>query len=333
MRLLDANIFGFGKWVDYEIDFSSESALCIYGENESGKSTLHHFILFMLFGLPPKQRNSYRPKTSGKMGGRIRLDDPRTGEFTIERFDEVKNGAAVCYTADGLEYGEVWLKEQLKGMTAKTYQAIFSFSAMDLNQLRDMKEEDLGEVLLGIGLTGSADIYAVEKKLDTRIGELFKPYGKKPAINRQLESLNELFKSQYDYKAEESTYREKQEKVNCLQDKMSNLQNEYSHGKSTLISIEKQQRALPAIHDYHQYLTQLEKYPAEIDFPEKGIERMERMKDSLLPLKGELTVLNENEKRYSNRKAAIQNELETISVYQQAENIMKEKTAIYTDTK
>lgn len=127
MMLLDAKIYGFGKWVDYEINFSSESAVCIYGENESGKTTLHHFILFMLFGLPPKQRNFYRPKTSGKMGGRIRLDDTETGEFTIERFDEVQNGAAVCYTADGLEYGEDWLKERLKGMTAKTYQAIFPF--------------------------------------------------------------------------------------------------------------------------------------------------------------------------------------------------------------
>src|SRR5690625_7828934 len=73
LKLMRATIYGFGSWVDDTVDFSGDSYICIYGENESGKSTLQHFILFMLFGLPPKMRSFYRPKSSSKLGGRLTL--------------------------------------------------------------------------------------------------------------------------------------------------------------------------------------------------------------------------------------------------------------------
>src|SRR5690625_2799620 len=104
MMIKQATIYGFGKWIDYSIDFSKKKFICICGENESGKSTIQQFILFMLFGLPPKQRTFYRPKTSGKMGGRLTVIDPVIGEYIIERLDEVQNGAARCYVPDGQEY-------------------------------------------------------------------------------------------------------------------------------------------------------------------------------------------------------------------------------------
>src|SRR5690625_5956279 len=67
VKIEQATIYGFGKWVDYTIDFTENQFTCVYGENESGKSTLQNFILFMLFGYPPRKRNYYRPKTSGKI--------------------------------------------------------------------------------------------------------------------------------------------------------------------------------------------------------------------------------------------------------------------------
>ncbi|PAV29306.1 hypothetical protein CIL05_12995 [Virgibacillus profundi] len=325
MKLIHARIHGFGKWVDDEIDLSGERAICIYGENESGKSTLQKFILFMLFGLPPKQRSFYRPKTSGKMGGRLRIYDPSVGNYTIERFDEVRNGAAICYGPGGHEYGEDWLKERLKGMTDKTYQAIFSFSASDLNSLKDMKEDDLGEVLLGIGLTGSTNIYAIEKRLDTRIGELFKPYGKKPAINQQLQTLNELFTSLHNFKADEATYRKKQAEKISLTKEITELKGELQQEKEILFSIERQQQALPIIHDYHDYTSQLAKYPSEITFPENGIDRMEKLKDQLLPLESEFSVLTDNQEKYMERKANIQTETDDISIYHKTEEITLKK--------
>lgn len=213
MRLLQAAISGFGNWVDESVDFANGSFISVYGENETGKSTMHQFILFMLFGLPPKRRTFFRPKTSSRMGGRLLITDDTVGEFTIERFDEVRNGRALCYTPDGSEYSEDWLKERLQGMTYSTYQSIFSFSALDLNDIETMSEADLGEVLLGIGLTGSKNILAIEKQLDDEMGDLFKPFGKKPLMNQQLDKLEASFQQLTLHKNVEATYREKKVQV------------------------------------------------------------------------------------------------------------------------
>lgn len=325
IKLTHARIYGFGKWVDYTIDLSGGSALCIYGENESGKSTLQKFMLFMLFGLPPKQRAFYRPKTSGRMGGKLSIYDATIGNYTIERLDGVRNGAATCHTPDGNEFTEEWLKERLKGMTYKTYQSIFSFSAIDLIDLKGMKEDDLGEVLLGIGLTGSNNIHSLEKQLDAEIGQLFKPYGKKPAINQQLESLHEMFTSLQIFKAEEATYRDKISEVTQWNEKMKQLQTDLRVEKSHLYTIEKRLHAFPTLHDYHRYTAQLEGYPTEIPFPENGIKRLEKVKGKLLPLQSELSVLRNNEKRYSEKILTWKDSLVDPSIYSGAEITIQKK--------
>lgn len=325
MEIRDATIYGFGKWVDYSIDFSNESFTCVVGENESGKSTIQQFILFILFGLSPKKRSFYQPKTSGKMGGRVTIYDDDIGEFVIERLHEVKNGAAQCYTPDGQTFGEEWLHERMNGMTQTTYQSIFSFSAADLIHIKGMKEEDLGEVLLGIGLTGSKNIHSIEKNLDTKIGDLFKPYGKKPAINRQLDSLEELHTSLSNYQQSEKTYREKKSTINKLSDELDNHQAALQRAKKDLSRTEKTQQALPIVKTYKQVLSQLSHYPESIPFPENGVERLQRVNEKLLPLKSELAVLRDNYSNYEQKMNVIRSSFYDNSVYKHAQSIMNEK--------
>ncbi|MFA1819082.1 AAA family ATPase [Virgibacillus oceani] len=310
MKILNATIYGFGKWVDYSVDFDPDSFTAIYGKNESGKSTLHQFVLFMLFGLPPKQRNFYRPKTSGKMGGRLTVEDAEVGVFTIERLDEVNNGAAICYTEDGKEFDEVWLNEQLKGLTKKTYQSIFSFSSMDLHLINNMKEDDLAEVLLGIGMTGSAAIYSVEKRLDQQMGELFKPRGAKPLINQQLTSLDHLYTQLQQAKNNEETYRELKGNQNTLNNDILEYQQRIIEEKKELKTIEKQQQALPYIQEYMEAAKQLKQFPEVLHFPEQGIARLEKVKDKLLPLKSELNILRDNQQKYEQKIKTLQQEVD-----------------------
>lgn len=323
MKFTKAYIYGFGKWINFEISFSD--GICIYGENESGKSTIYHFILFMLFGLPPKQREFYRPKSGGQIGGRLTIADEEVGIFTIERLDSLRNGAASCYTPDGMEYDEDWLKKRLKGTTLETYQSIFSFSAMDLNKITNMKESDLGEVLLGIGLTGSTEIHHLEKKLDNKLAELFKPYGKKPMINRQLDTLDKQFASLQGYKKNETTYREKKMNESQLEDRLCELKNELQEEKIKLLNIEKNIQALPLIGEYIRYQSNLEKYGQNLDFPEHGETRIENIKSNLLPLQSELAVLKGNAKKYQEKLERLQNKLANQKLYEAAQTLVKLK--------
>lgn len=330
MIIEQAVIEGFGKWYDETIDFQTEGLTCFYGKNESGKSTLYHFILFMLFGLPPKKRELYRPKTGAKMGGRLVVTDKTNGTYTIERHDAIKNGAAVCYTSDGEIHGEEWLTQTWNGMTFATYQSIFSFAANDLADIDKMKGEDLGNVLLSIGLTGAKNIQEVEKQLDNQMAQLFKPYGKKPVINDQLATLNESFQTLKQAGEEEKTYREMNETLSALEAEQQQLKMALQTDKQSLHACEKKLQTRTLVQQYHHYYEQLAAYPDDISFPEDGIQRLESVKEQLLPLKSEQAVLNDSLQTYKNHQQKLREEQYNADDYERASELLKE-TRTYMD--
>ncbi|GAA0438380.1 AAA family ATPase [Lentibacillus halophilus] len=325
MHIKKAVIYGFGKWVDHTIDFTDESFVCMYGNNESGKTTVQQFLLFMLFGMPPQKRAGYKPKTSGKMGGRLTVHDADIGAFVIERLHDVSNGKAICYTSDGKEHDESWLQKQLKGMTKEIYQSIFSFSALDLLDIRNMHEEELGEVLLGIGMTGSNQIHTLEKKLDDQLNKLFKPFGKKPEINQQLASLDTLDHALKHYQKNEQDYRTSKESLHQLDNELILQQRRLDETRDAVFRLNQQRQALPILKDYHRLKNQHQTFPDGFSFPEDGIKRMEQVDEKLLPLKSECSVLQNNKDAYVTKRNDLQNDLYDETVYEQLAAFLEEK--------
>src|SRR5690606_18572369 len=103
-----------------------------------------------------------------------------------------------------------------------------------LSELQEVKDEDLSEMLLGIGLTGSTRIQSVEKKFMQRIGEYFKPYGKNPIINQQLIKLEKLDGELARLKLEEATYRDKKNKSLELEKNLQQIQSKIKKKKDTI---------------------------------------------------------------------------------------------------
>ncbi len=62
MKIEQAEIYGFGKWVDKRFSFEQGNYIEVGGDNESGKTTLRQFILYVLFGLTTKQIERLIPK-------------------------------------------------------------------------------------------------------------------------------------------------------------------------------------------------------------------------------------------------------------------------------
>lgn len=300
MRITRARIFGFGKWVDYEFEFPKEGPTVIFGINESGKSTFHQFILFILFGMQPKERKKYQPKTSSKLGGQLVVEDDKVGSFTIERLDDANNGKATCLGPTGEMYDEDWLRERLHGMDKETFQSIFSFTALDLNAIKNLKEEELRDVLLSIGLSGSSSIYQLEKELDNQLGNLFKPYGKKPELNKQLNHLEETFHELTKMKEEEATYQEKMAKAEKIKKYIQDIQEKQSQLEMESKWIGKQLTAFPLLEEHQDLLNRKRHVQDELPFPTNGIKRLEHIKDALRPLESEDAVLENHEVNYRN---------------------------------
>lgn len=325
MNFTSAYIYGFGKWQDYQIDFSGKQFVVITGENESGKSSLRNFIMFMLYGLPPKQRTFYQPKTGGKMGGRLTISTEAYGHFTIERIHDRNNGEVTCYLSDGTTCGESWLRDRLNGIDKKTFTSIFSFDSTELARLHHLDAEELGEVLLGIGMTGTEKIYAIEKELDNQLNALFKPQGKKPEINQQIEEMEHLNEQLKLLQRKEKAYKEKQISEKKLLEEINKIQKDVDEISSKK---EKQERKLDNysfIQEYYYLHKEYRELPNIVRFPEQGLERYQANKGKIKPLESELAVLDDTYRNYENEITNLKSKLIHDDVFQTVEQLVNKR--------
>ncbi|MCT2535555.1 AAA family ATPase [Aquibacillus koreensis] len=295
MRIKHAYIYGFGKWKDAEIHFSDHHPfIFVSGRNESGKTTLRKFFLFMLFGLQPKQRLYYMPKTGGQMGGRLTITLPEVGDCTIERLHDRNNGEATCYLREGQVYDEEWLKTQLNGMNRQTFSSIFSFDSNELHHIRQIKSEELGNVLLGVGMTGTEQIYESEKWLNQEISQIFKPQGKKPVMNKILVEVETIHEKLKMLEEKEKTFNEKLLTMEELSNRIQELTDNWNQATVHRDKLEKQLHAYPQVQKLYDLLQQAKQYPSELTFPENGLQRYQHVKDQMLPIKSEMTIVEGN---------------------------------------
>ena len=322
MRIIEATIYGFGKWKDETFSFDDNSLNIISGKNEAGKSTVHHFLLYVLFGLSTKQREFYRPKTGGALGGLLVVQSAKFGRATLERVDDLRHGEVVCRLSNGEEHGEDWLNDQLSGTNRNVFESIFSFTAADLLNLRQIDGHELGEVLLNIGLTGSDQIYQTEKWLTKNVNDLFRPKGRKPIINQQLHRVDELNQQRLAKQAEVTNYQYLSELKEETEAQITTTESEIKSMYREQYSYEQLQKALPLLVEYHQY-KELTSTP--VVFPEGGRMRDQQLKEAILPLESEAHLMSSHVETIKSKRESLENKVAEEQLFSRAEELLKQE--------
>ncbi len=322
MKFIQVKIYGFGKWVDQTIDFPFTKPICFYGENESGKSTLQQFVLYVLFGLPPRKLARFKPIDSNKIGGILVVEDDTIGRYSIERIEN----DVICHIASGEQENEQWLQTRLKGLNRQIYTSIYAFSALDLTEIRQMKQEQLSDVLFSVGLTGSTNIYEAEKSLESKIGQLFKKQGRRPIINEQINKIKTSHAALIEIQKKELVYEDKQSEMEQMKQVKSQLTTDEAATQAELLKVKKIQTLLPQLHQYQQAERELITLPNNMTFPENGLERLESWKEKILPLTSELQVLEKRIQQDEQKMQEIEEHLYEQDVIKMAKTVVEEQT-------
>ncbi|MBQ8141212.1 MAG: AAA family ATPase [Clostridia bacterium] len=133
MKIISLNITEFGGLRDFKLDFS-DGLNIIKGNNESGKSTVSLFIIYMLYGLPSKKRANtpyeYDKDRSlswdnSKAEGSIIIEDGGK-TYRIERKTKRKGGSGSDAEMTDLDTGKIEyrgdkLGESLFGVSRETF--------------------------------------------------------------------------------------------------------------------------------------------------------------------------------------------------------------------
>ena len=154
MKLIKAEIVGFGQYQQVTLDFSSQTQL-LFGDNEAGKSTLYQFILAVLFGFPKKSKSQrdFTPRSGARFGGHLYLETA-SGPLKISRFKDEKNPTITSLT-EGATIDEALFKKIIAPVTRDVFTTVFSFQQEQMQDWQNLSEESLQKLLLSLGLSGS----------------------------------------------------------------------------------------------------------------------------------------------------------------------------------
>lgn len=208
MKLVSIEMIGFGKWTNKTFQFSEGNQL-IFGENETGKSTIYQFIQAIFFGFPTKskRKKDYQPKDGLIYGGNVYFFHPTYGNVRVERFKGKNKGQAKVYYQQQV-HDEKFLEHMLHPLTKELFQSVFTFQAEQLNDLNKLQEEELQTLLLSLGISGSKQLLAARERYTKQAQSLYKGKGTQPPLNQKLLAFEELEQKINDKKQQENQFRD-----------------------------------------------------------------------------------------------------------------------------
>ncbi|WP_332274672.1 ATP-binding protein [Bacillus velezensis] len=281
MKITAMHIYQYGKFSDRSFQLSDSPVQVIYGLNEAGKTTLMSFIKSVLLGFPKSKK--YEPKNGGVYGGTVELRHGDHGAVKIERTKGAAEKVRV-YTASGeIKDGE-WLKQLLSDTDRALYEAIYSFDVFGLQEIQAFNRDKIGEFLLYSSLFGSEAAAKLDGRLAKELDRMYKPNGRNPRLNQELDTLKRLSAQLKQAEAAEAGYHSLLEEKKCaggrLQDAEARLKDITEEIKTVKSAIE----AKPLADKKKALESELSSYPEALkQFPKDGMHQLEKYESHLHP--------------------------------------------------
>ncbi|WP_409274249.1 AAA family ATPase [Neobacillus sp. SCS-31] len=308
MRIEELHIYGYGKLENTIISRLGDFQV-FYGENEAGKSTIMAFIHGILFGFPTKQQQElrYEPKGGGRYGGKLSLRHPEYGLVAIERIKGKAAGDVTIFLEDGTSGGEELLKALLGNFDKSLFQAVFSFNLHGLQNVHQMKDEDIGRFLFSAGTLGTDRLAKAEIELQKELEARFKPSGKKPALNARLANLRALETELGKAAEKNARYGELIKERDAIVDEIRSLGEEIPVLVAEADRLKEWERIEGIAREEAALADELCR-AGNVAFLARGIERLESLKQLLTPYSIQIETIKE-------RKELLKKEIDSIVLH------------------
>lgn len=286
MIITDIHIYGYGKLTDFMLS-DIQSLQVIYGENEAGKSTIMSFIHSILFGFPAKTQSElrYEPKEGAKYGGRLTAVFPDRGKAVIERVKGKASGDVNVLLEDGTRGGEELLSELLHHIDKNLFQSIFSFNIHGLQNVNQMKGEDLGRYLFSAGSLGTDHLVIAENILQKELESRFKPNGKKPSLNVKLKEMKQLHRDLKKAEQKNEQYWVLLHEKESIENDLQRIQQVLEQQQQELFRLKEWKDLNPLLAEEQELIKELDRF-TDLSFPANGLALLEKLESLIQPLEG-----------------------------------------------
>ncbi|KRN99743.1 ATP-binding protein [Companilactobacillus kimchiensis] len=208
MKLVKANVYGFGKWVDQRFNFEQDYQV-IFGANEAGKTTLLNFIKSILFGFASARGENkylqYKPRNSGKYGGELELKADDDSLWMIRRI-EGKGDGEVTLFHDDQQVPTSFLSEIIGSFTKDDFENTHVFDDKAILSIYGLDENKLETEVMSIGAVGSKDWLATADNLNHQADDIYKQRGQKQPLVVNLKKHDELIEEKAEIENQQQAY-------------------------------------------------------------------------------------------------------------------------------
>ncbi|MCG8395914.1 AAA family ATPase [Bacillus atrophaeus] len=289
MRILSLHIYHYGKFSNQTFHFSTSGVQLIYGLNEAGKTTMMSFIESMLFGFPKTKK--YEPKTGGVYGGILEAEHHEYGRIKVER-TKGASGRIRVYTAAGEVKTEDFLKKLLRNTDRALYKSIYSFDVFGLQEIHTFNRDKIGEFLLFSSLFGAEAVSKLDSRLAKEQDRLYKPNGRNPRLNQELETLKQLTAKLKQAESLEAGYHSLLEERKALASSLAAAETELAGLTEHIRHLDAAIHIKPLIDQKTALQQKMEAYPAQsARFPADGLYQLEKYESHIHPKSAQLEAL------------------------------------------
>lgn len=255
MIIKQLNIYGFGRWIDQQIDIQNPLQV-VYGPNEAGKSTIIAFIKGLLFGFTDKKHSihgQYQPKGNAPYGGEI-IFSVDGHDYKLVRTGLKYGGTVKFYDLDAdTELTDEDYEELISPIDRTAYDQLFYFGNVDQGELYKMGRDELRMRIQSIGVAGAGEWMALQADLDKQSAKLYAPRGRTKTINVQIAEYKALEKQVTDAKEDFPKYQQLQATLKGKREGLSKLKTTLKENDHELDEKRHIQTVLPLVNQLSQY--------------------------------------------------------------------------------
>ncbi len=152
MKIVGLEISRFGVWRRLKLDPLSSELNVLYGQNETGKTTLLEFLRAMLYLPTPEHRKKYlSPELNGRWGGTLHLATD-SGKFRLSRQWSARdaehvNTESTLWDELGTDHDARRFQEFLHGIDRQTFRHVFAVSLRELQHFNTLDEASAARLL------------------------------------------------------------------------------------------------------------------------------------------------------------------------------------------
>ncbi|MGQ0634239.1 MAG: AAA family ATPase [Planctomycetaceae bacterium] len=284
MKLVEIRVDRCGVWRDLSLPLQAEGPNVFYGPNEAGKSTLVRFIRGVLFGFDERgasESDGDVPKSA--CAGSLLIDDPALGQHLVHRSAPAGLRGTVSLLGEESDRpAEDLLRDLLDGIDQGLFNTLFSIDLRELMELRALSGEEAARHIYGLSLgPDGRRLLDVTTRAQTERHRLVNPFQHDGELVRLFEQQDQLL-------AELRGLDEQRRRHAALCASRDRLKLEIADLLKRQAGVREQlrghmflQQAWAPWHQGREMAARLRELPVIRGFPERGVERLERIAQQL----------------------------------------------------